>query len=175
MCRYLGPDYGDERKGPQGVVSAAQLPLLAKQSFPLCMQSMYHRLHQDSHLKHYGRLQLGLFLKARGQAPFNASTLPLRHVPSSAVTMTSVLVRMLQGVGLPLEEAMKFWRAEFGPKCAGEVSLTLPHCIAFVQERHCPGMTACQYACKRGCSAELFNHRKFACTAPCVRGVAAGV
>ena len=26
----------------------------------------------------------------------------------------------MQGIGLPLEEAMKFWRAEFGPKCAGE-------------------------------------------------------
>ena len=29
----------------------------------LCAQSMYHRLHADSHLKHNGRLQLGLFLK----------------------------------------------------------------------------------------------------------------
>ena len=26
----------------------------------------------------------------------------------------------MQGIGLPLEEAMKFWRAEFGPKSAGE-------------------------------------------------------
>ena len=25
-----------------------------------------------------------------------------------------------QGIGLPLEEAMKFWRAEFGPKVSGE-------------------------------------------------------
>lgn len=31
-------------------------------------------------------------------------------------------IAVLQGIGLPLEEAMKFWRAEFGPKCAGEVS-----------------------------------------------------
>ncbi len=36
--RYLGPDYGDGEKGPQEVVTAAQLPALAKQSFPLCMQ-----------------------------------------------------------------------------------------------------------------------------------------
>lgn len=37
--RYLGPDYGDgERKGPQDVVTAAQVPFSAKQSFPLCMQ-----------------------------------------------------------------------------------------------------------------------------------------
>ena len=27
------------------------------------VQAMYQRLHQDSHLKHNGRLQLGLFLK----------------------------------------------------------------------------------------------------------------
>ena len=33
---------------------------------------------------------------------------------------------VLQGIGLPLEEAMKFWRAEFGPKCAGEVSRRPP-------------------------------------------------
>ena len=29
----------------------------------LRMQSMYQRLHVDAHLKHNGRLQLGLFLK----------------------------------------------------------------------------------------------------------------
>lgn len=63
-CRYLGPDYGEEQ-GPQDVVMAAQLPALARHSFPLCMQHMYQRAHTDSHLKHYGRLQLGLFLKAR--------------------------------------------------------------------------------------------------------------
>ena len=63
-CRYLGPDYGEE-PGPQDVVMAAQLPALARQSFPLCMQHMFQRAHTDSHLKHFGRLQLGLFLKAR--------------------------------------------------------------------------------------------------------------
>jgi DNA primase large subunit len=64
MRRYLGPDYG-EQQGPQDVVLASQLPGLARQSFPLCMQHMYQRAHTDSHLKHFGRLQLGLFLKAR--------------------------------------------------------------------------------------------------------------
>ena len=39
MCRYLGPDYGDERKGPSEAVAAAQVPYLAKESFPLCMQA----------------------------------------------------------------------------------------------------------------------------------------
>ena len=36
--RYLGPDYGEEHSGPQDAVVAAQLPNLARQSFPLCMQ-----------------------------------------------------------------------------------------------------------------------------------------
>ena len=31
-----------------------------------CMQSMFQRLHVDAHLKHNGRLQLGLFLKVTG-------------------------------------------------------------------------------------------------------------
>ena len=30
------------------------------------MQSMYQRLHVDAHLKHNGRLQLGIFLKVIG-------------------------------------------------------------------------------------------------------------
>jgi hypothetical protein len=37
--RYLGPDYGDENAAPRGVVLAAQLPALARQSFPLCMKA----------------------------------------------------------------------------------------------------------------------------------------
>ena len=32
-------------------------------------QSMFHRLHVDAHLKHNGRLQLGLFLKVMGLLP----------------------------------------------------------------------------------------------------------
>ena len=39
MCRYLGPDYGDERKGPSEAVATVQIPYLAKESFPLCMQA----------------------------------------------------------------------------------------------------------------------------------------
>ena len=51
ICRYLGPDYGDERKGPSEAVSAAQIPYLAKESFPLCMQASlpHHRAHAGLH------------------------------------------------------------------------------------------------------------------------------
>eukprot|EP00884_Botryococcus_braunii_P016382 jgi/Botrbrau1/3427/Bobra.139_1s0007.1 len=79
--RYLGPDYGDEGASKE-VVTAAQIPVLARTSFPLCMQRMYDHLHSVHHLKHTGRMQLGLFLK---------------------------------GIGLPLEEALRFWRTEFAP------------------------------------------------------------
>jgi DNA primase large subunit len=35
-------------------------------SFPLCMQYVFTSLKKNSHLKHQGRLQLGLFLKGIG-------------------------------------------------------------------------------------------------------------
>jgi DNA primase large subunit len=62
--RYLGPDYGDAGAvGERDAVTAAQVPGLARQSFPLCMALMAQHLHADHHLRHGGRIQLGLFLK----------------------------------------------------------------------------------------------------------------
>ena len=63
-CRYLGTSYGAEGAlAGRDAVSAAQLPQLAAQSFPLCMQHMYGSVRSAHHLHHQGRLQLGLFLK----------------------------------------------------------------------------------------------------------------
>jgi hypothetical protein len=83
MRRCLGPGYG-EQQGPQNAVLAAQLLGLARQSFPLCMQHMYRRAHTDSHLKHCGRLQLGLFLKARAYllCPFAMSPNAAHWIPT---------------------------------------------------------------------------------------------
>ena len=36
---------------------------LARKHYPLCMRTLHDSLRRDRHLKHYGRLQYGLFLK----------------------------------------------------------------------------------------------------------------
>ncbi|RXK40958.1 DNA primase large subunit [Tremella mesenterica] len=62
-------------------VTAEMVDDVARKHFPPCMRNLYDRLKRDSHLKHFGRLQLGLFLK---------------------------------GIGLPLDEAIVFWRKMYG-------------------------------------------------------------
>ncbi|KAJ2789184.1 DNA primase subunit pri2, partial [Coemansia guatemalensis] len=52
----------------------------AAAAFPLCMQHLHSQLLADHHLRHGGRMQLGLFLK---------------------------------GIGLPLPEALVYWRRAF--------------------------------------------------------------
>ena len=83
--RYLGLDWSASeaaKNAGDGIATAADVRKLdAARSLPLCMSSMLAGLDRDRHLKHKGRLQLGLFLK---------------------------------GAGLPLEEAMRFWRDGFG-------------------------------------------------------------
>ena len=82
--RYLGLDWNasETKNAGDGIATAADVRKMdAARSLPLCMSSMLAGLDRDKHLKHKGRLQLGLFLK---------------------------------GAGLPLEEAMRFWRDGFG-------------------------------------------------------------
>jgi len=44
-------------------VTADMVDDLARKHFPLCMRMLHSNLREDSHLKHQGRLQYGLFLK----------------------------------------------------------------------------------------------------------------
>ncbi|XP_024017634.1 probable DNA primase large subunit [Morus notabilis] len=82
---YLGPDYSQ----PKGFseISLKDIDDLVKSSFPLCMRHLFEKLREDHHLKHGGRMQLGLFLK---------------------------------GVGLKLDDAIAFWKAEFSQKVGAE-------------------------------------------------------
>jgi DNA primase large subunit len=81
--RYLGPDLGSTTQQRRSDLTPANLNAVATRHFPLCMQQLMVSLRRDHHLRHNGRQQLSLFLKA---------------------------------IGLPLEDAMVFWRSEFAPK-----------------------------------------------------------
>ncbi|KAF9567519.1 DNA primase, large subunit [Agrocybe pediades] len=47
-------------------IKAEQVDGLAKKHFPLCMRTMHENLQKDNHLKHFARLEYGLFLKVLG-------------------------------------------------------------------------------------------------------------
>ena len=47
-------------------IRLADLDYYQRMSFPPCMKSLFVALRNHHHLKHFGRLQLGLFLKGLG-------------------------------------------------------------------------------------------------------------
>ncbi len=49
--------------GNSGEIRAEMIDDLAKKHFPICMRTLHESLQRDNHLKHFGRLQYGLFLK----------------------------------------------------------------------------------------------------------------
>lgn len=57
-----------EAKAPADAdkINLADLDFYSRKSFPPCMKSLFTALRNKHHLKHYGRLQLGLFLKGLG-------------------------------------------------------------------------------------------------------------
>ncbi len=48
------------------VLHAGDLDALSKRSMPLCMRHLHNSLKREHKLKHWGRLQYGLFLKGAG-------------------------------------------------------------------------------------------------------------
>jgi len=63
--QYVGEDYSQARSNGSKV-TLAELPVVARRSFPLCMHNMYSKLAETHHLKHGARQQFGLFLKSIG-------------------------------------------------------------------------------------------------------------
>ncbi|XP_074575884.1 putative DNA primase large subunit [Curcuma longa] len=61
---YLGPDYSQPKNSAE--ISLKDIDRLASSSFPLCMRHLFDKLRETHHLKHGGRMQLGLFLKGVG-------------------------------------------------------------------------------------------------------------
>jgi DNA primase large subunit len=79
-------------------IKAEMVDELARKHFPMCMRNLHGVLRTERHLKHFGRLQYGLFLKVRSISHIAIYTLDLYF---------------LQVLGLPIEEAIAFWRKSF--------------------------------------------------------------
>ena len=44
-------------------ITADMVDEFSRRHFPMCMRHLHDSLRRDKHLKHFGRLQYGLFLK----------------------------------------------------------------------------------------------------------------
>ncbi|MCL4122387.1 UNVERIFIED_CONTAM: hypothetical protein GTU68_060364, partial [Idotea baltica] len=65
--RYTGSDYSQKKPGGgMAQITPEMINQLSAKSFPLCMRQMQEALITSNHLKHGGRMQYGLFLKAAG-------------------------------------------------------------------------------------------------------------
>ncbi|XP_064395296.1 DNA primase large subunit-like [Halichondria panicea] len=85
--RYLGEDFSSVGENLQGSISLAQIDFRRFVCLEAVLSSLYETLRKEHHLRHFGRLQYGLFLKS---------------------------------IGLTLDQAMAFWRAEFVKKMEPE-------------------------------------------------------
>lgn len=63
--QYTGKQYGEEAGALSGKVKSDDIDGLSAH-FPPCMQHLHEMLRRENHMKHYGRMQYGLFLKGIG-------------------------------------------------------------------------------------------------------------
>jgi DNA primase large subunit len=85
-----------EEAGEQ--ITAEMVEDLARRHFPACMRNLHDTLRAKKHLKHWGRLQYNLFLKVRRALICNLFADDIVYA---------------QGIGMPIEEALIFWRKSF--------------------------------------------------------------
>lgn len=62
--QYTGKDFSQVKSAD--AVNINDLDTLADRSMPMCMRVLHKNLRQEHKLKHWGRLQYGLFLKGAG-------------------------------------------------------------------------------------------------------------
>jgi len=112
-----------------GVPGACGNQQHAKEGFPPCMRNMFMKLRTNHHLKHTGRMQLGLFLKVCPSlhASFGRHAL----LTSSRMSTLSCIRGRGQGCGLSLEDSMALWRQELvqvvGDKFDKEYAYNIRH------------------------------------------------
>jgi DNA primase large subunit len=58
----MGSEWGTSENTGEGI-RAEMVDELAHKHFPMCMRNLHDNLKRNHHLKHFGRLQYGLFLK----------------------------------------------------------------------------------------------------------------
>lgn len=58
----IGSEWSTSENTGEGI-RAEMVDELARQHFPMCMRNLHENLKRGHHLKHFGRLQYGLFLK----------------------------------------------------------------------------------------------------------------
>ena len=58
----IGSEWGASESTGEGI-TAEMVDELAQKHFPMCMRNLHENLKRNHHLKHFGRLQYGLFLK----------------------------------------------------------------------------------------------------------------
>ena len=76
----VSSEWANAEAGPDGALKADMIDEMAYKHFPACMRNLHIALRKDGHLKHFGRLQYGLFLKVR----------PVTYVSSRARLMHTV-------------------------------------------------------------------------------------
>ncbi|KAH9946019.1 DNA primase, large subunit [Epithele typhae] len=62
----VASQWSDVEGSPDDTLTAEMIDEMAYKHFPACMRNLHMCLRRDGHLKHFGRLQYGLFLKVCG-------------------------------------------------------------------------------------------------------------